>query len=353
MLDKIEKIIADYENINKEFLNPEVSSDPEKLKELGKKKSKIEDTALMAKKFMDLKNAKHEAEEMLSDPEMKEVAEEEIRELSPEIEKIEEQLKQELTPKDPRDKQDVLLEIRAGAGGDEAGIFGGDLARMYMRYAEKLGFSVEILDNKENESGGVKEFVAEISGKNVFKFFKYESGVHRVQRIPKTETQGRIHTSTATVAVIPMADDEETAKIEIHKNDVRIDTYRASGAGGQHVNKTESAIRLTHIATGLVVTCQDQSSQHKNKDKAFKVLASRLAEIEREKRIAEDSEVRVAQIGTGDRSEKIRTYNYPQDRITDHRIKKNFPNIPSVMDGNMDAIIEASFLATEELSKSS
>lgn len=352
MIDKIEKIITDYNAINNQYMDPEVSSDPEKLKTLGKKKSKIEDTALLGKKFLENLQLLEEAKEMLSDSEMKEMAQEEIKILEPEIAEIEAQLVAELTPKDPRDSQDVLLEIRAGAGGDEAGIFGGDLMRMYLRYAEKLGFSIEIIDKRENESGGIKEFTAEITGKNAFKFFKYESGVHRVQRIPKTETQGRIHTSTATVAVIPVADDDEVQKIEIHKNDVRIDTYRASGAGGQHVNKTESAIRLTHLETGLVVTCQDQSSQHKNKDRAFKVLATRLADIEREKTLAENSDVRVAQIGTGDRSEKIRTYNYPQDRITDHRIKKNFPNIPSVMDGEMDSIVEACMLASDELLKS-
>lgn len=351
MIKKVQKIIDDYNALNNEYMDPEVSSNPEKLKELGKKKSKIEDTALMGKEFIEILQEIEEAKEMLSDPEMQELAEEEIVEATKKKELLEAKLKEELTPKDPRDSKDILLEIRAGAGGDEAGIFGGNLARMYLRYAENMGFTVEILDKKENESGGIKDFTAEISGKNVFKFFKYESGVHRVQRIPKTETQGRIHTSTATVAVIPVADEEEAAKIEIHKNDVRIDTYRASGAGGQHVNKTESAIRLTHLATGLVVTCQDQASQHKNKDQAFKVLASRLVEIEREKRIAEDSEVRVAQIGTGDRSEKIRTYNYPQDRITDHRIKKNFPNIPSVMDGEMGNIVEACMLANEELMK--
>ncbi len=351
MKDKMKKIIAEYDEINQKFLDPSILSDMEAMKELGKKKSKIEDTALMCKKFLELEETIEEAKEMLDDPEMKDLAKEEIKEAEAELEKVQKILTEDLTPKDPNDPKNIILEVRAGAGGDEAGIFAGDLMRMYFRFAENKDFHVEIIDKTDNDTGGIKEVVAEISGKNVYKYFKFESGVHRVQRIPKTETQGRIHTSTATVAVIPEA--EETEALEVVKADVRIDVYRASGAGGQHVNKTESAVRLTHIPTGVVVTCQDQASQHKNKDRAFKVLASRLKQIEDDKRIAENSEARVSQIGTGDRSEKIRTYNYPQDRITDHRIKKNFPNIPGVMDGSMENIVEACLLATDELQKTS
>lgn len=351
MKDKILKIIADYDEINQKFLDPDILSDMDQMKDLGKKKSKIEETAVLGKKYIELQETILEAKEMLDDPEMRDLAKEEIKEAENELETLEKTLKADLTPKDPNDPKNIILEIRAGAGGDEAGIFAGDLMRMYFRFAENKDFSIEIMDKTDNETGGIKEVVAEISGKNAYKFFKFESGVHRVQRIPKTETQGRIHTSTATVAVIPEA--EESEDFEIAKADVRVDTYRASGAGGQHVNKTESAIRLTHLPTGVVVTCQDGKSQHKNKDQAFKVLASRLKQIEEDKRIAEDSEARVSQIGTGDRSEKIRTYNYPQDRITDHRIKKNFPNIPAVMDGSMENIVEACLLATDELQKSS
>jgi len=351
MKDKIQKIIAEYDEINEKFLDPAILSDMDEMRDLGKKKSKIEDTALMCKKFLELEETISEAKEMLEDPEMRELAKEEIKEAEEELEKIEKILIADLTPKDPNDPKNIILEVRAGAGGDEAGIFAGDLMRMYFRFAENKEFDIEIMDKTDNDTGGIKEVVAEISGKNVYKFFKFESGVHRVQRIPKTETQGRIHTSTATVAVIPEA--EETEALEIAKADVRVDTYRASGAGGQHVNKTESAIRLTHIPTGVVVTCQDGKSQHKNKDQAFKVLAARLKQIEVDKKIAEDSEARVSQIGTGDRSEKIRTYNYPQDRITDHRIKKNFPNIPAVMDGAMENIVEACLLATDELQNNS
>lgn len=350
MKDKILAIIKEYDEIEKAFLNPEIFSDIDKTKELGKKKSKIEHVALMGKKYLGLENNIDESKELLEDPEMKDLAMQEIEENKKEMEKIEKLLKEELTPKDENDPKDIILEIRSGAGGEEAGIFAGDLMRMYFRFAEKMKFDIEIMNKAENENGGVSELVAEISGKNVYKYFKYEMGVHRVQRIPKTESQGRVHTSTVTVAIVPEVDD--TSSVEINKADVRIDTYRSSGAGGQHVNKTESAIRLTHKPSGLVVTCQDGRSQLKNKEQAFKVLASRLEQIEKEKAISENSELRIAQIGTGDRSEKIRTYNYPQDRITDHRIKKNFSNIPVIMSGEIDEIIEACALANDSLNKS-
>ncbi len=353
MLDKVQKIIDEYNTIEAEFLSPEVLSNVEKMKELGKKKAKIEDTAILAKKYKALIKRIEENKgnlqdpEVLEDSEMKAMIQDELKADEEALADLEKILVEELTPKDPNDPKDIILEIRAGAGGEEASLFAGDLMRAYFRYAEKNDFEINILNKHESGNGGLSELVATISGKNVYKKFKYESGVHRVQRIPKTESQGRIHTSTVTVAIVPEVD--ETEAIEIKKSDVRIDTYRASGSGGQHVNKTESAVRLTHIETGLVVTCQDQSSQHKNKDQAFKVLAARLSELKREKEIAENSELRIKQIGTGDRSEKIRTYNYPQDRITDHRIKQNFSNIPAVMDGELDPIIEACALATDAL----
>jgi peptide chain release factor 1 len=349
MKDKILSIIKEYDEIEKSFLDPDTFSDIDKMKELGKKKSKIESIALIGKKYIQYEKNISESEELLEDPEMKDLAMEEILVNKKEKEKLEVLLKEELTPKDENDPKDIILEIRSGAGGEEAGIFAGDLMRMYFRFAEKMKFDVEIMNKSENENGGVSELVAEISGKNVYKYFKYEMGVHRVQRIPKTESQGRVHTSTVTVAVVPEVDD--TSSIEINKADVRVDTYRSSGAGGQHVNKTESAIRLTHKPSGLVVTCQDGRSQLKNKEQAFKVLASRLEQIEKEKAISENSELRVAQIGTGDRSEKIRTYNYPQDRITDHRIKKNFSNIPIIMSGEIDGIIEACALANDSMNQ--
>lgn len=345
MDEKLLIIIQEFDEIEKAFLDPLLSSDLEKMKELGKKRSKLEDIALMGKKYFQCIDAIKETKEMLSDPEMKEMAEIELENLNEEKEKLEKKLKEELTPKDPNDPKNIILEVRTGAGGEEAGIFAGELLRMYFRFAEKQGFSIEVVDINENDNGGISEGVAEISGKNVYKIFKFEMGVHRVQRIPKTESQGRIHTSTATVAVIPVSD--ENAEIKIRKEDVRVDTYRSSGAGGQHVNTTDSAIRLTHLPTGLVVTCQDGRSQHKNKEKAFQVLLSRLEQLDQEKKIEEGSFARSSQIGTGDRSEKIRTYNFPQDRLTDHRIKQNFSNLPSIMEGEIDNIIEACALASE------
>ncbi len=349
MLDKLHNIIRDYDAIQDQFLDPKVSSDMEQLKELGKKKTKIEETALLAKEYISLLNRQKEAREMLEDSEMRDLAKEELSEIEPQLEKLEHILTRELTPKDPNDPKNILLEVRAGAGGEEASLFAADLVRMYFRYAENMGFIVEILSAHESENGGYKELVAEISGKNVYKHFKFESGVHRVQRIPKTESQGRIHTSTASIAVIPEV--EDMGEIEIKKEDVRIDTYRASGAGGQHINKTDSAIRLTHIPSGIVVACQDDRSQHKNKEKAFRALASRLAEAEHEKRIAEGSEKRLSQIGTGDRSEKIRTYNFPQDRVTDHRIKMNFSNIPALLNGEIQDMLSGCSIASEKQEK--
>ncbi|MEI7510875.1 MAG: peptide chain release factor 1 [Candidatus Peregrinibacteria bacterium] len=346
MLDKLNTIIAEYDAIQAQFLDPEISSDLEQLKELGKKKTKIEETALMGKEYIALLDAQKEAKEMLEDAEMRDMAKEELEELEPKIVILGAQLTEDLTPKDPNDPKNILLEIRAGAGGEEASLFASELVRMYFRYAENMGFSTEIISVHESENGGYKELVAEISGKNAYKHFKFESGVHRVQRIPKTESQGRIHTSTASVAIIPEIEDME--EVEIKREDVRIDTYRASGAGGQHINKTDSAVRLTHIPTGLVVACQDERSQHKNKERAFRVLASRIVEAEQEKRITEGSEKRLSQIGTGDRSEKIRTYNFPQDRVTDHRIKMNFSNIPALLSGEIGDMLSACAIAAEK-----
>lgn len=346
MDDKLLLIIQEFDTLEQAFLDPTLSQDLEKMKELGKKRSKLEDVALMGKEYFSLQTQISDAKELANDPDMKEMALLEIEELKEAIALLEEKLKEELTPKDPNDPKNIILEVRTGAGGEEAGIFAGELFRMYLRFAEKKGFSIEVVDMNENDSGGISEAVAEISGKNVYKLFKFESGVHRVQRIPKTESQGRIHTSTATVAVVPVS--EENAEVKIRKEDVRVDTYRSSGAGGQHVNTTDSAIRLTHLPTGLVVTCQDGRSQHKNKEKAFQVLLSRLEQLEEEKRISEGSQARTSQIGSGDRSEKIRTYNFPQDRLTDHRIKQNFSNLPSIMEGEIDDVIQACALEGEK-----
>jgi peptide chain release factor 1 len=272
-----------------------------------------------------------------TDKDMRELAEEEFSHLKEELHKVEEELKILLVPKDPNDKKNVILEIRAGTGGEEAALFAAEIYRMYSRYAEKKRWKIEVMDSNQTGVGGIKEITAVIEGKNAYSRLKFESGVHRVQRVPQTESGGRVHTSAITVAILPEADDVE---IKIEDKDLRIDTYRSSGAGGQHVNTTDSAIRITHLPTGLVVTCQDEKSQIKNKDKAMRVLRSRLYELELEKQQEEIASDRKNQVGTGDRSEKIRTYNYPQSRITDHRIGKTTYRFNEFLDGELDEFID-------------
>ena len=282
---------------------------------------------------------------MLEDTEdqaMRELIHEELAGLANEEHELMEKLKVMLLPKDPNDDKDVIIEIRAGTGGEEAALFGADLLRMYMRYAERHGYKAELLNENYTEKGGVKEVVLSLQGKGAYSRMKFESGVHRVQRVPETESQGRIHTSAATVAVLPEAEDVE---VEINPNDLQIDTYRSGGAGGQHVNKTESAIRITHIPTGLVVQCQDERSQHKNRDKAMRVLKSRLLELYRSRAAEAEVDERKSQVGTGDRSERIRTYNFPQGRITDHRIGLTLYKLEAFIDGDMDEVIDALILA--------
>jgi peptide chain release factor 1 len=281
-----------------------------------------------------------ENEEILTgdDEELIELAQEELTDIKADIVKLEEQLKVLLIPKDPDDNKNTILEIRSGTGGDEAALFAGDLYRMYMRYAERRSWKTELLTLNESEGGGIKEAVISMIGTGAFGNLKYESGVHRVQRVPATESSGRLHTSAATVAVLPEAKDVDVSLVD---SDLKIDTYRASGAGGQHVNKTESAIRITHLPTGLVVTCQDETSQHKNKDKAMKVLRSRLYEVEQNKINQERASVRKSMVSTGDRSAKIRTYNFPQGRVTDHRINLTLYKLSNIIDGDLAEIIEA------------
>ena len=341
---QLESIEGRFEELSIRITLPEVISDSALFTRLIREHAELEELNAIAVEHRRLREEIAAAEELLNDPDMREMAEEELVELRQRLADKTQQARIALLPKDPDDHKNAVLEVRAGAGGDEAGLFAAELLRMYMHYADAHGWKTEIIEDGSTELGGVKESVALISGKNVFQKLKYESGVHRVQRVPVTESSGRIHTSTATVAVLPEAGDVE---IEINMNDLRIDTYRASGAGGQHVNRTDSAVRITHIPTGLVVTSQDQRSQIQNRERAMQVLKTRLYDMQRQKQQSEYADQRKGQIGTGDRSERIRTYNFPQGRVTDHRIGLTLYKIDSIMNGDLDEIIDALTLAEQ------
>ncbi len=342
MFEKIQIFENRYEELSEKLCDPSVISFPDRYRDTMKEYKLIEPIVLKFREYKKAVKDQRDAAEMLeeshSDIEMTEMLGAEISKLKIDIERLSAELKILILPKDPNDERNVIIEIRGGAGGEEAALFAGVLYRMYSMYAFKRGYSSEIINANETELGGYKEISFMITGEGAYSRLKYESGVHRVQRVPETETQGRIHTSTVTVAVLPEADDVE---VNINPTDLKIDTYRSSGAGGQHINKTESAIRITHIPTGLVVECQDERSQYKNKDKAMKVLKSRLLEAEREKQHSEVAQQRRSQVGTGDRSERIRTYNYPQGRVTDHRIGLTLYKIEEILNGNIDEIIDA------------
>lgn len=342
MFKRLEATEKRFVEINEKLCDVEVISDQETYKSLMKELKNltpvVEKYRELKKEEKNLKEAKEMLEEGGIDKEFKEMAEMEIESSKEKIEKLSEELKILLLPKDPNDDRNVIIEIRGGAGGEEAALFSGVLFRMYNMYAQNRRWKVEILNANETQLGGYKEISFMISGEGAYSRFKFESGVHRVQRVPDTEAQGRVHTSTVTVAVLPEAEDVE---IEINPSDLQIDTYRAGGAGGQHVNKTESAIRITHLPTGLVVECQDERSQYKNKDKAMKVLKSRLLEAKREEQESAVAEERRSQVGTGDRSERIRTYNYPQSRVTDHRIGLTLYRLEDILNGDLDEIIDA------------
>jgi peptide chain release factor 1 len=340
MIEKLEEISHRFEEVGQLLVQPDIISDMKRYSQLNKEYKDLEKIVTKYKEYQNVLGNIDSAKEILDtekDPEFREMAKAELEELNPRREEIEEELKQMLIPKDPNDSKDVILEIRAGTGGDEAAIFAGDLFRMYQRFAEKMGWKMNVMDLQEGSAGGYKEIVSSISGDDVYGQMKFESGVHRVQRVPTTETQGRVHTSAASVVVLPEMDEVE---VEIDMNDVRKDTYCSSGPGGQSVNTTYSAVRLTHVPTGIVVTCQDQKSQIKNFEKALKVLRSRMYEIELEKHNEEVGAQRKSMVRSGDRSDKIRTYNYPQGRVTDHRIGYSQHNLPVVMDGDIAPFIE-------------
>ena len=342
MFERVQAIEDRYEELAEKLCDPAVTSSAKKYQEVMKEYKAVEPVALKYREYKNAEQALKDAREMLeenkNDSEMREMIAEEIAGLEETVPVIVSELKILLLPKDPNDDRNVIVEIRGGAGGEEAALFAAVLFRMYSMYAVKRGYGVEVLNANDTELGGYKEISFMLTGQGAYSRLKYESGVHRVQRVPETETQGRIHTSTVTVAVLPEAEDVE---VNIDPNDLKIDTFRSSGAGGQHINKTESAIRITHLPTGLVVECQDERSQYKNKDKAMKVLRSRLLEAERERQHSDVAKQRQSQVGTGDRSERIRTYNYPQGRVTDHRIGLTLYKIEEILNGNIDEIVDA------------
>jgi peptide chain release factor 1 len=338
LADKLTPFINRYNELSELLSSPDITSDIKKMTELSKEQSSLLPIVEKAKEYKTLIQEIAESKEMLSDPEMSDMAKEELKELEPRVPELEEEIKMLMLPKDPNDDRNIIVELRAGAGGDEAAIFVGDLFGAYTRYADLKGWNIEIMSSSPSDAGGYKEVIALIKGDQVYSRLKYEGGTHRVQRVPQTESQGRVHTSAITVAVMPEVDDVE---IEINDNDLKIDVMRSSGCGGQSVNTTDSAVRITHLPTGIVVTNQDQKSQHKNKEKAMKVLKARLFDLQMQEQQSENAAERAAQVGTGDRSGRIRTYNYPQNRISDHRINLTLYRLNEIMSGGLfDEIIE-------------
>ena len=350
MLDKLDFLEKKYKELSLKIIDPKVMEDTQEWQKLAKEHAEVEPIVMKYREFNEAVKTLEEDKEMLKeklDDEFKEMLKEEITDLESQVAALEEELKILLIPKDPNDDKNVIVEIRAGAGGSEAGLFAGDLLRMYSMYAEKQGWKVEMMDSNNQGIGGFKEAIFMIKGKGAYSKLKYESGVHRVQRVPETEASGRIHTSTATVAVLPEAEDID---LEINPNDIRIDVFRSSGNGGQSVNTTDSAVRITHLPTGMVVSCQDEKSQHKNRDKAMKILKARLYDQLMTEQNQEIAEERRSQVGSGDRSERIRTYNFPQGRVTDHRINMTIHRLESFLDGDIEEIVEA-LITTDQAEK--
>lgn len=339
MRSKLAQMARRLEEIDTTLQDPDVTSDMNKFRALSKERAEIEPVVIKTKEFNTAESDLATAEEMLKDPEMAEFAAEEVKAAKETLERVEQDLQILLLPKDPNDEKNIFLEIRAGTGGDESALFAGDLFRMYSRYAERQKWNIEFVSANESDLGGYKEIVVRIIGQGAYSKLKFESGGHRVQRVPETESQGRVHTSACTVAVLP--EEDEIADVVIDPSDIRVDVFRASGAGGQHIQKTDSAVRITHIPTGIVVECQDERSQHKNKERAMGVLAARIKAAQVAEQQSKEASMRKSLIGSGDRSERIRTYNYPQGRVTDHRINLTLYKLDSIMDGDMDEIIES------------
>ncbi|MCP4051291.1 MAG: peptide chain release factor 1 [bacterium] len=346
-LDKFELILDNFNALERKMSDPDIISDQSVYQDILKKHSELKECVETYLLYKSIAKNIDEARELLQDVEMKDIAQMEIQKLQPELTDMEQKLQIFLIPTDPNDKRNALVEIRSGTGGEEAALFAAELFRMYSKYSELRGWKIDVSSKNLTGLGGIKEIAFTVSGTGVFSYLKYESGTHRVQRVPETETQGRVHTSAATVAILPEA---EEVDVDIDDSDLRIDTFRASGAGGQHVNKTSSAIRITHIPTGIVTACQDERSQFQNKDKAMKMLRTRLYDVKLEAQRKEAASLRKGQVGSGDRSEKIRTYNYPQNRITDHRINLTLYSLTNALNGDIDELIKA-LMAADKLSK--